>query len=649
MRGYLFLILMLLVICSSAQEKFSIEDKKAIRLLKEALDLADRGENQKAIETMRDAVAREPKFVEAWTVMGDLYSSMNKPADASMCYRKALEINPSFFPINYNSLAEELMKLEKYRAADSVLTLFLKVKSAPNLQAKARKNQRNARFAAEAIKNPVPFLPVNLGPGVNSRFEEYLPAITADETKLVFTLRAPTDTNRAESFANQLTEDFYQSTFKNNVWQKRINLGAPVNTRNNEGAENISPDGQTLLFTCCADVAGEYPEGRKGLGSCDIFFSIKNGDQWSRPRNIGNAINSKYWESQPCISSDGRTLYFVSNRPGGKGREDIYFSKLQADGNWGAAQNMGDSVNTPDSEISPFIHPDNLTLYFSSDGWTSMGKKDLLVSRRKTIDAQFSSPVNLGYPINSSGEESSLIVSADGTRAYYDSERKEGFGKTDIYRFDLYPAARPAPVTYVKGKVYDQDSRSPIEAAFELTDLATGKVVVSSYSNPGNGEYLVCLPSGHDYAFTCSKKGYLFFSQNFSLGAGSSLKPHVLEVGLSPIKPGSKMVMNNIFFATGSFELKPESHSEINKLISLMQTNPAMRVEISGHTDNVGDAQKNKVLSENRAKSVVDFLVSRNIPADRIVYKGYGDTQPIAPNDNEEGRKKNRRTECKIL
>ncbi len=499
------------------------------------------------------------------------------------------------------------------------------------------------------MKHPVPFSPINLGPGVNSRFEEYLPAITADENKLVFTVRAPGDTNRNESYGNQLTEDFYQSTYKDNVWQKRISLGPPVNTKNNEGAENISPDGQTLLFTCCADVAGEYPEGRQGLGSCDIFFSIKNGDQWSRPHNIGKAINSKYWDSQPCISSDGSTLYFVSNRPGGKGREDIYFSKLQADGNWGAAQNMGDSINTPDSEISPFIHPDNLTFYFASDGWTSMGKKDLQVCRRKNPDAKFSAPVNLGYPINTSGEESSLIVSADGTKAYYDSERKEGFGKTDIYRFDLYPAARPVPVTYVKGKVYDQDSHNPIEASFELTDLATGKVVAGSYSNPGNGEYLVCLPSGHDYAFTCSRKGYLFFSQNFSLPSGSSLKPHVLDVGLSPLKPGSKMVMNNIFFATGSFELKTESHAEINKLVSLLQNNPLLKVEISGHTDNVGDAQKNKILSENRARAVVEFLVSRNIPAERIVYKGYGDTQPIAPNDNEEGRKKNRRTECKIL
>jgi len=649
MKKFLLLLFLPMFNLLFAQEKYSISNDKAIRLFEHAIELADEGKTEKALGELQKATQKEPRFVEAWTVLGDLYSGLKQPEQAIACYRTALKVNAAFYPNNFHSLAEELMKLQRYAAADTALSTFLKYNLSPQMKAKGEKNQANARFAIYAMKHPVPFTPINLGSGVNSRFEEYLPAITADENRLVFTVRAPVDSNREAGLDNPLTEDFYESTYENGQWKKRVNLGPPINTPFNEGAENISPDGQTLLFTSCANAAGEYPQGRQGLGRCDIFFSVRTGKQWSKPRNIGKAINSAHWESQPCISSDGSTLFFVSNRPGGKGREDLYCSRLQADGTWGPAENLGDSINTSGTEISPFIHPDNLTLYFSSDGWPGMGKKDLYMCRRKTPDAPFGKPVNLGYPINGPADESALVVSADGIRAYYDSERKEGLGKTDIYRFDLHAGARPQPVTYVKGIVRDKEKGNPVEAAFELTDLATGKAFANSYSDARTGEYLVCLPSGHNYAFTCSKQGYLFYSENFSLPAGTRTEPYVMNVDLSAIKAGQIMVMNNIFFATGEYSLKNESSAEIEKLAALMKTNPGIRVEIGGHTDNVGDKQKNQTLSENRAKAVVDFLVGKNIPADRIVYKGYGDTQPVAPNDSEEGRRKNRRTECKIL
>lgn len=646
---YCFFIFMSNFSSFAQTENLSTTSKKAKSHFEKAIEYLNQRKDDQGEKELKKAIESDDKFIEAWTVLADIYSTQKKSEKAIECYKKAIQINPDFFPNNFNSLGEELFVSGNYGEAkinfEKFLTYTTKNKE---LHQKAKLNLAKSKFAEIAIQNPVPFKPINMGSAINSKFEEYLPTITADQKTMIVTVRAPYDTLKEESGSNILTEDFYESKYLNGKWTKRSNIGAPINTYANEGAQSISADGQMLFFCSCADVAGQYPEGRKGYGSCDIFYSVKVGNRWSIPKNIGAPINSKYWESQPSIASDGRTLYFTSNRSGGKGKEDLYVTKLKDDGTWSNPENLGDSINTPYSEISPFIHPDNETFYFASDGHAGMGKKDIYYTKRKK-DISFSVPVNLGYPINTKDEESSLIISADGKTAYYDSERPEGFGKTDIYQFELYEKVRPVPVTYVKGKIYNSENQNAEEARIELYDLSTGNFVSEAYSNKGNGEYLICLPIGKKYAFNVDKKGFLFFSENFSLEKADSDKSYSLDIPLKPLKQGQLFVLNNIFFETGKFNLMDESKTELEKLFQFLKANSSVRIEISGHTDNIGDKQKNIELSNNRAKAVLDYLISRGIETTRLEYKGYGDTKPVESNETNEGRAKNRRTEIKIL
>ncbi|MGE3824631.1 MAG: OmpA family protein, partial [Bacteroidia bacterium] len=296
-----------------------------------------------------------------------------------------------------------------------------------------------------------------------------------------------------------------------------------------------------------------------------------------------------------------------------------------------------------------FIHPDNQTLYFSSDGHVGMGRKDIYYSRKDAL-GNWQKPVNLGYPINTWNNDDSFIVGASGKIAYFASDRKGGFGSLDLYSFELYESARPTMVTYVKGSVFASDTKKPLVAKFELIDLETNKVVVESSSNSEKGEFLVSLPVNKNYALNVSKEGYLFYSENFSLKDIKDItKPYQLNVGLQPVKTGEKVILKNIFFETNSFQLKEESTAELQKLLGLLQKNKNLKIEIGGHTDNVGDDKSNQLLSENRAKSVYEYLTTNGIPAERLSYKGFGETAPLATNDTEEGRAENRRTEFTVL
>jgi outer membrane protein OmpA-like peptidoglycan-associated protein len=294
------------------------------------------------------------------------------------------------------------------------------------------------------------------------------------------------------------------------------------------------------------------------------------------------------------------------------------------------------------------IHPDGKTLYFSSNGHPGLGGLDIFVSR-KDEDGKWGEPQNLGYPINTKDDENSLLVSASGDIAYFASDREGGQGGLDLYKFKLYNEARPQMVTYAQGVVFDAKTKERLGARFELIDLESGEQVVESYSNPGNGEFLVSLPSGRDYALNVSREGYLFYSDNFTLSQESATAPKQLEVPLKRIEEGSSVVLNNVFFDVDQYKLKPQSKVELDKLIEFLKLNPELRIEISGHTDNVGTDEANKVLSQNRAQSVVDYLLENGISKDRLSAKGFGESKPIASNDNEEGRAKNRRTEFEVI
>ena len=337
----------------------------------------------------------------------------------------------------------------------------------------------------------------------------------------------------------------------------------------------------------------------------------------------------------------------MSNRPGGFGGYDIWKSTLDSEGNWGKPVNLGPDVNTPFDENTPFVHPDGRTLYFSSNGWPGMGGMDIFYSHPGE-NGQWARPQNIGYPINTFNEETGLMVSADGSTGMFSSILKGGFGDMDIYSFNLPPAARPAPITYVKGIVRDKETMDFLEAKVQVVNLSTRETKFDDYTSKDNGEFLAVMPLGSAYAFNAIADGYLFYSDNFELSKATAGKPYLLEIYLEKLKPGGNVILRNIFFDTNKFELLPASLTELSSLLQLLQANTTVSIEIQGHTDNVGNAADNQKLSFQRAKAVYDYLVANKIEADRLTYKGYGATKPLATNDTAAGRQQNRRTSFQI-
>ena len=366
------------------------------------------------------------------------------------------------------------------------------------------------------------------------------------------------------------------------------------------------------------------------------------------PRHLGFKVNSPKWESQPSLSSNGLDLYFTSTRDGGYGGSDVWVSRFE-NGRFGEPVNLGPSINTAGNEESPFIHPDNQTLYFSSNGWPGFGEFDFFLSRRDAV-GNWQKPENLGYPINSSETEKGLLVNRKGNTAYFSSnERSEGLGGVDIYQFEMPEKAKPQVLSYLKGIVTDAAGGKPLAALVQLFDIQTNTLVFESISDAFNGEFLTVLKPQMEYALNVGKESYLFHSENFNMKTGSIEKPFVINIQLQKPEIGKIIELKNVFFETDKFELKKESRLELEKLTAFLKQNPNLKIEVSGHTDNTGNKQLNKTLSENRAKSVKDFLQTQGIEPSRMQYKGYGETQPKASNDSEEGKQQNRRTEIKII
>lgn len=635
----------LLINCTIAQQApLSSTNKKAIKLFEEGRGYYDSRNNKLAELSFLEALQKDPNFVEAELLLAYVYTETNQFEKAIEHYSKSIDINPNFFPESYPSLGGLQLKLGRYEEALANFKKYLTLTNSKQMMKPlAEDGIRDCEFAIEALKNPVPFNPINLGKGVNSELPEYFPALSVDGKTLLYTRRL-----NDKSTSTGFNEDFYVSYFDGNNWKTGINLSG-VNSPNNEGAPTLSANGQFLIFTICADPYEGYGANKKGFGSCDLFYSFKSGNNWSFPRNLEEPVNSRNWETQPSFSADGKTLYFIRGVGRGQQRQqDIYMSELSADGEWSKPIPLSDVINTKSSEESVFIHPDGKTLYFSSDGHPGMGGLDIFMSK-KDENGNWSTPLNLGYPINTHNDENSLLVTADGKIAYFASDRKGGLGDLDIYGFELPFQFQPEKVTYLKGIVYDATSNQKLSAKFELIDLETGNVVVTSFSDEKTGEYLVCLPSNHNYALNVAKNDYLFYSENFTLKQTENLEPFQKDVPLDKIEVGKSVVLKNIFFETAKFDLKPTSKTELNKLIAFLNANPKLTIEIGGHTDNVGKPKDNQFLSENRAKSVKNYLVENGIEPNRLSTKGYGDTTPIATNETETGRAENRRTEFKVI
>lgn len=630
---------------SQPSKEYSIKDKKAIKQFEQALKAYDVRDMANARTQLESLTAEFPAFMEAQFMLAQVYGDLRMVEQAIVPLEKALALNPTYYTEGWLILAEAHFSLGHYEEADKATTTYIRTPS--RSEAKVRRANlilSSCAFAREAMKFPVPFEPVNLGARINTAASEYYPCMTADGQTLLFT-RDVTDSRVREGHQ----EDFYIATRDGEGWSNAQPL-REINTVQNEGAPTLSADGSLLIFTACEGIDGSFGGDRTGQGSCDLFFSQRSGNTWSPAKNLGAGINTYEWESQPSFSADGRTLYFIRGRRTAEGikGQDIFVSELNDEGRWTRPIPIIGKVNTPGEEESVMIHPDGRTLYFSSNGHTGMGGLDIYVSHLQP-DGTWGEPLNLGYPINTHRDENSILVTREGDIALFASNRDGGFGGLDLYSFKLHEKVRPDAVTYVKGIVRDALSLKKLEAQFELVDLKTGKKVATSTSDPATGEFLVCIPSGRDYALSVNRQGYLFYSDNFSLRDYRKLEPLVLNVDLQKFRPGSAVVLQNVFFATNSFTLEPESKLELDKLASLLKANGSHRVEIGGHTDNVGKDEDNQKLSENRARTVVEYLVSQGVESGRLTWKGYGEAQPVADNNTPEGRARNRRTEFKIL
>ncbi len=635
----LFSLFLLTIALNVTAQRYSTESKKAIKAFEESLDLYNSRMNIEAEELLAKAIKIDENFVEAYLLLAEIYDENRKYEKEIEQLEKVALISPTYSYRIFYILAQTELKTGDYKSAKKHIEKCL---SFASLRDDAREKSKNillrTEFGIEAMLNPVDFDPINMGENINTEFDDYAPSLTADEEILYTTVTLPVDKEKPFSF-NNAQEDFFVSYKKNNKWSKVVNVGPPINTNDNEGQQSIAVDGKSIYYAVC--------NREEDYGSCDIYCSYKKGKTWTDPRNIGLPINSSAWESQPSISSDGRTLYFSSNRKGGKGKKDIWYSVKDDQGKWSKVYNLSDKINTPGNEASPFIHPDNRTLYFVSSGLIGMGGFDIFVTRRDD-NGEWCEPVNLGYPINTYEDEDNLIVNASGELAMFASGRG-GVTGMDIYSFKLPNPLKPIPVTYVKGFVYDENTKKRLGAKLELIDIETSETTMETESDEVTGEYLQCLPSEKDYAFNSSKEGYMFYSENFSLkGMKDSLKPYEMNISMKKLKVDDPIVLKNIFFETDSYDLKGQSDAELSVLIKFLNTNPTVKIEIGGHTDNVGSKMHNDALSLNRAKSVYNYLVSKSIDKSRITFKGYGFSKPIDTNDTEQGRAKNRRTEFKI-
>ena len=611
-------------------------NKKAGDMYATAYEEAQAGNYKAAIVKLGDALKAEPKFVDVHLSRAGIYANLkNYPASVND-FETAFKMDSVYSNTYLLPYSISLAGIGNFERALQTVNRFLQT---PRLNAQSIKagNYRKKTYElgiAHAIslksKNAPAYLfaPRNAGENINSDALEYFPSLTIDGSKMIFTRRLNND------------EDFYESNWKNGAWSKAQPVTGKINTNLNEGAQNISQDGEWLVFTGC-----NYPEGE---GSCDLYIAYKSkSGEWTEPENMGRTINTEFWESSPSMSPDKKSLYFASSRQGGFGGKDIWVTNRNTAGKWSTPINLGPTVNTSADEGCPFIHADNKTLYFNSNGHDGYGLTDLFLTRKQDNDS-WGTPVNLGYPINTIDDEGSLIVSANGSTAFYASDGVDTKGGLDLYQFELREDIRSEKVLWVKGKVFDKKTKQGLPSTVELTDISSRKLI-SRLQTDEDGNYLVTLPVGKDYAFNVNRKGYLFYSDNFSVKPNKADSPMLVNIPLQVIEAGASVVLKNIFFDSKKFELQPASTTELDQLILLMKENPKLTILISGHTDNVGKPADNMLLSNNRAKSVVAYLQQKGIESKRVSAKGFGASKPVADNKNEAGKAVNRRTELSIV
>lgn len=634
MKKFLGIVFLLIGLNAVAQtydpEKVNAKARKAYD---EAVNNYREGDLKKSVALFRKALELDGNYVDAMLDLATVYGELKQYQDAIRYFEDARNRDTAYFKYSYLQYSMNLAGMGRFREALDAANKYLEnPKLGQRSIAMANAFKKNYEFAIDyAGKHPADnyvFAPRNLGDSINSPQPEYYPSITINDSIFVFTRRG----------AN-VREDFFSSYMSKDGYSKANRLEGDLNIEPFKGALHISQDGEWLIF------AADY--GPRGFGGYDLYISYWTPSGWSEPENLGPNINTEAWESSPSLSPDKKALYFSSTRFGGFGQGDLYVSFKTAKG-WTPAQNLGPEINTPGGEIAPFIHADNETLYYTSDGLPGYGGTDIYMVKKDRKAGKWTAPLNLGYPINTIENEGSLFVASDGVTAYYASDRADTRGGLDLYKFELRQDVRPVKTLYVQGHVYDANTKKGLPSSVELIENNTNTARTKVQTDE-TGFYFITLPVGTDYTFTVNRQGYLFFSKLYELSRERPDSTYRMDIPLEPIALNATVIFKNIRFETNSFKLLPVSLVELDKLLQLLNENPKIKVQVSGHTDNVGSPAENLKLSNNRAKAVADYLISKGIDASRLSWKGFGESKPVADNKTDEGRAKNRRTEFTIV
>ncbi len=633
--------------------------------LKDAKNNLEKGDHFFALATDFYKQALDPYYLAAYKFnpnnallnykIGKCYLYSNYKLKSIPFLEKAIQLNPAVDPQVHYQLGKAYhlnMDWDKAITEFQTFQQSLKGEELGLLLSDVNVHISQCLTGKEMVKNPIRVLIDNVGADVNSQFPDYGPVISADESVMLFTSRRTGSTGeKIDLEINEYYEDIYMSTLVNGKWTKAVNMGSPINTDNHDGNSGLSADGQKILIYI-------------GNNNGDLYESKLEGDTWSKPDRMNKNINTSYHESSACYTPDGKSVYFVTDKPdGGLGDRDIYISTKDENGQWGKAINLGPTINTQYGEEGVFLHPDGKTLYFSSQGHSSMGGYDIFKTVFNSDTKTWSKPANIGYPVNTPDDDVFFVTSASGKHGYYASFNSNGYGEKDIFLItflgpekpmamnseDNVSAIKEAQLIILKGIITDESTKQPLQATIEIVDNLKNQVIASFTSNSSTGKYLVSLPAGRNYGIAVKKDNYLFHSENFDIPNTATYQEVVKDVALKNIVVGSKIILKNIFFDFDKSTLRSESANELERLTKLLNDIPSLKIEISGHTDSKGTYEYNKTLSNNRAKAVLDYLVKAGISAGRLSSVGFADKQAIATNDTDEGRQLNRRTEFKIL
>lgn len=598
-----------------------------------------------AIEILRSLNDKEEyPIVNYYLALIYIYKPDNNFALAEQYLKKVIDACPDEIPETYFHLGKLAYTTNQKCDAINYFKKFLTYQGDfDTLLTEAKMLMEWSEEICKLINNPVPFNP-KLVKGISSQLDDYLVSLSPDNEIAYYTRKTKDYQISGYKSEPAFQEKFYYSyRIADNVFDNGKEMPYPFNRNENEGGATITGNNKELIYTVCKMVTSP-----RQYYNCDLYSSKNIKGYWTDIVPLERVNRPDTWESMPSVTADGRELYFVSNRPGGVGGYDIYKSFKDENGEWSEPINVGEPINTPGDEKSPFIHTDTRTLYFSSNGRPGVGGYDIYYVKLNDNNEK-PEVKNIGYPINTENDEIGFIVSIDGKYGYFSSNnmKNESMGGMDFYYFSLYNEAKPEEVLLVKGNIKSEDTTKPIKATVQIKSMESKHITFIPVDE--DGDYVASLLKNEDYLLTI--KGEDIVYQSTYVAAKDSITAPVikLEMEVQPIEVGKHYRLHNIYFAFNSADILANSQKVLDEFIVFLNDHPTLQISIEGHTDNVGSDEFNLILSENRAKAVYNYLVNNGIDANRLQYKGFGESNPIATNETEEGRAMNRRTEFVIL